>query len=352
MRHLILALATTFTLAGCAAPAPVTSLGVRPADVSALAAPIVVVTPGRAAPTVTVEPTGAEPALPAAVLRLADGVEAEPTDAGPEGAEVKVASTTPVVASRLGTWKTLIAAAKSGQRMLLPGALPPIPVLDPAWVAAAVERGAGRSLRQSAISSDQKPTTKFSEPYTLIAHADEATLLAAMKAAGWTKANSRSAWNYVKLGGSVVTRLWDEEGAPVSPMYLDGKLEAFAFNKNSDYVLARDHLRIYALGDDTWAIAATRDLAATVTIHHPERVEGSRWKFTWPAPSFGHKAEDEVDAERALVLDSFRTANRLADWAVVDGAIDPAIPATRLADGRLKISHYVTDGRIFELWLK
>lgn len=345
---LSLLLAAAAVLAGCATAAPaIVAVPAKPAAapiVPSMPTPVIVVTPGQPAPTVEPDAGADEPPLPEAVLRMADGVVAESADGTGE------VTTQPVKASLLTTWKTLISAARSGERTLMPGNLPPYPTLDADAMAAAAAKGQGRTLRLSAISSGP-PTPHYSEPASFLVHADKAALVKAFKAAGWTPANSRSAWNYIKMGGSVVTRLWDEEGAPVSPMYLDGHIETMAFNKNSDFVLARDHFRAYDLGDGTFAIAASRDLAATVTFHHPTKAADSRWKLDWQAPSFGHHTDDVVDQERALVLKSLLDAQQLKDWAIVKGAPADGIPFTKVGD-QLKVGHYLTDGNVYELWLK
>jgi hypothetical protein len=81
-------------------------------------------------------------------------------------------------------------------------------------------------------------------------------------------------------------------------------------------------------------------------------VAGSRWKLNWQAPSFGHHTEDDADLERALVMDSLLDAKVVTDWAVVPGAPAEGVPFSKQADGRLKVGHYLTDGKIFEVWLQ
>lgn len=342
---LTLLLAASAVLAGCATAAPaIVAVPVQAAAAASVPAPVIVVTPGQPALTVEPDTRADEPPLPDAVLRMADGMVAEAADGTGE------VTTQPVKASLLTTWKTLISAARSGERTLMPGNLPAYPTLDADRVAAATAKGEGRTLRLSAIASGP-PTPHYSEPASFLVHADKATLVKAFKAAGWTQAHARSAWNYIKMGGSVVTRLWDEEAAPVSAMYLDGKVETLAFETNSDYVLARDHFRAYDLGNDTFAIAASRDLAATVTFHHPTKAADSRWKINWQAPSFGHHTDDVVDGERALVMQSLLDAQQVKDWAIVKGAPAAGVPFTKVGD-QLKVGHYLTDGQVYELWLK
>ncbi|MDB5096288.1 MAG: hypothetical protein JWM80_709 [Cyanobacteria bacterium RYN_339] len=294
-------------------------------------------------PTVELVPTVSllpEPPAAGEILRLAaDGVQVE--DAGGEAHALDV--------SVQSTWRNLLGAVKSGQRTLLPGVLPPYPTLPTDLVAAATASGTGRELGHGCISSSATGE-RFSEPVSMIVHGSPATLKTALRGKQWVEANSRSPWNYVKMAGSVITRLWNEEGAPVSAMYLDGKLELYALNKNSDYVLARDHMRVYVGEGDTLHLATTRDLAATVTFHHPQ-AGTTAWKPKLEAPSFGHRTDDDCDHERDLVMTDLLASGLVRDWAIVAGHLTSPANVKQLADGTWMVGHYHTDGRVYEVWL-
>jgi hypothetical protein len=316
-------------LAGCATPPPATL-----AQVPLAAAPAVASVTLELEPTVSLVP---EPPVPDQVLALkGDGVESE--GAGEVHAlDAKVQS----------TWRDLLHAVRTGDRTLLPGVLPPYPTLPADEVAAALARGAGRQIDHACISAGPN---RFSEPVGLVVHGTPAAFKAALEGQTWVEANARSPWNYVKMAGSVITRLWNEEAAPVSAMYLDGKLELFALNKNSDYVLARDHMRVYAGTGDVLNVAATRDLAATVTFHHP--LAGSTvWKPKLQAPSFGHHTDDECDLERDLVMADLLASGQVRDWAIVQGHLTSPASVKQLADGSWMVGHYHTDGMVYEVWL-
>jgi hypothetical protein len=238
-----------------------------------------------------------------------------------------------------------VGALRSGERTLLPGTLPPYPELDAALRAEAATRGLGRELRQGAISSSANDD-HFHEPVGLVVHGDKQQLLTLLAGRGWVKANPRNVWSYLKMAGSVVTRLWNEQGSPVSPMYLDGKLEDYALNKHGDYVLARDHMRVYDQGEAGLAIAATRDLAATVTFHHPTGI------FKWQAPNFGHATDDECDRERDLVMVDMLASGQVRAWSAVRGKLPESPVVKYQPDGSVQVSHYRSDGLVYEVWLE
>lgn len=305
------------------------------------------------APAVALVPA-AVPAEPLAttVVQSIVGDAQQADDAGDGSRRLSVAS---VDASALSTWKSLITAAKTGQRTLLSGQLPPYPALDAAVLAAAVARGKGHSVPQPCLHDAPGGSRPF-EPVTLVVHGARADVEAVLAHRGWIQADPRSTWSYLKMAGSVVTRLWNERSAPVSAMYIDGKSELFAMNKNSDYVLSRDHMRVYPASVDesadgpAWQIAATRDLAASVTIHHPSRAAGS-WHPTFQKPSFGHESDRDTDGERDLIMSDLLASGRVADWRV-DTGLPPTEPGIHVSpDGTVTFGSHQTDGHVYEVWL-
>lgn len=314
-------------LAGCATP-PAAVLAHAPA------APAPMVTLEQV-PTVSLIP---EPALPAQVLALkADAVEVEADgQAHALGATAK------------STWQELLSALLTGDRTLLPGVLPAYPTLPAADLAAAAARGAGQTLEHACISNGTPG--KFSEPVGLVVHGTPAAFKAALGGQDWVEANDRSPWNFVKMAGSVITRLWNEEAAPVSAMYLDGKLPLYALNKNSNFVIARDHLRVYQGAGDRLDVAATRDVAATVTFHHPQ-AGTSIFKPKLQLPSFGHQTDDDCDRERDLVMQDLLASGQVVSWRIVAGQLTSLATVKPQADGSLLVGHYHTDGQVYEVWL-
>jgi hypothetical protein len=155
---------------------------------------------------------------------------------------------------------------------------------------------------------------------------------------------------------AAVTRFDRVTEGPVSSMYLDGKLPVMVFSKNSDYNLARDHMRVYALGKDPatgkerWGIAATRDTAATVTLKKPVHDGPMPWDWSMETPGFGHETDHDLDGERDLIMSDLLATRRVKGWAAVEG-VAPGAKVEKLAGGKQKLNQYVTDGRVYEVTL-
>lgn len=239
-------------------------------------------------------------------------------------------------------WEAVLSAIVTGKKEFAPGTMPAYPTLDPALRAAAEARGQGRSEPARYISGNAAGTQPL-EPADLVVSGTREQLLAAFESQGWVTVQPHTAWNLFKLGVSVLTRLWNDEAAPVSELYLNGRIEDFALEKDSDYVLSRDHLRAYAL-DATgtrWAIAASRDIAVTVAFKHPSFSGWKVWKIHWPTPDLSHAADLHCDAERDLVLLDLLKSGRLKAWDAV-----PTMPSALTTP-----SPYTTDGESYELTL-
>ena len=243
------------------------------------------------------------------------------------------------------TWRRLWHALVSGERTVLPGRMPPYEAPDAQALAAARRRGDGRTLPQGFLGGPAgADPTDTDEPVTLVVRGSRAQLAAALRSQGWVEAAGRTPLAYLGQALSVVTRWSPFPQGPVSEMYLDGQLPVLAFSKHSDYNLARDHLRVFALGPDPvtgearWAIAATRDTGATVRLR-PRQLE------------FGHQIDPDLDRERDLVMHDLLASGRVATWAAVPGVRGQGAQQRPAPDGRLQVNQYVTDGRVYDVAL-
>jgi hypothetical protein len=138
-------------------------------------------------------------------------------------------------------------------------------------------------------------------------------------------------------------------------MFLNGQSETMAFNKNNDHTLARDHMRVYyegkdpQTGQDLWAIASTRDVAATVTFHPIEKNGFWPWQWHFVPPSFGHETDGYVDGERDLIMNDLLSTGHVTNWMAVNGQRPQGYAGSRQPDGLLKVGRYTTDGQVYQV---
>jgi hypothetical protein len=247
------------------------------------------------------------------------------------------------------TWEKLLAALVTGRPAVLPGLMPAYGKLDETQRQAAVARGAGRTVAQGFLTGD-KAGAELEEPVNFIVRGSKEAITQALTSQGWVPANPRTVGSFIKVGLSVLFHWGREPEGPVSEQYLNGAPETMAFNKNSDFNLARDHMRVYyqgkdaKTGEDTWAIAATRDVALEITP--PQRTG-----FHFSTPGFGHQVDRSVDAERDMIMRDMLASGRVQDWAAVTGQRPAGLEGTPQANGKLNIRGYETDGRVYTVSL-
>ncbi len=141
------------------------------------------------------------------------------------------------------------------------------------------------------------------DPVNLAVDGDEPAIHAAMTRAGWTRADEvtlRSSWGIVV--SAVLRRSYP--GAPVSPLLLFGRRQAFAYEQEVDGNAAqRHHVRFWPVPDGwvlpggyrvDWLAAATYDRAVGLSA------------FTLQVT---HKVDADVDVERDFVVASVRYAD-------------------------------------------
>lgn len=256
----------------------------------------------------------------------------------------------------VSTWPRVASAIVTGQRTELPGEMPAYVKLDARALAAAKAAGSGKTADQPYLVSDPK-TGSPSEPVTMTVTATKDELVRALERQGWVQNDARTPKNYVRQGLAVLTHYDRVSNAPVSKQYLNGKLEDMAFSKNCDYNLSRDHMRIYQQGTDpvtnkpVWAIASSRDVAATMTVNKPD-THGSPlpWKWDVKAPGFGHETDPNDDGERDLIMQDLLDSGMVKDFQAVTGK--PVGDAwKRQPDGRMAAGSHLTDGTVYQVAL-
>jgi hypothetical protein len=235
----------------------------------------------------------------------------------------------------------------------MPGNLPSYEPLDPQAQASAVQAGLGRTLPQASTTGDPAGHER-AEPVNFIVHGSREALTRSLTSQGWVQAGKRSVWNYVRQGFSALFFAGKDTAGPVSEQYLNGKGEDMAFNKNSDYNLARDHMRVFyqgkdAQGQDVWAIACSRDTAVSLELPHPQHTGRWPWQLNFQAPSIGHDTDKALDGERNQIMADMLASGQVKHWASVAGVRDAGAPEQRLPDGTYQLGPYTTDGRVFEV---
>ncbi|MDN5562589.1 MAG: LssY C-terminal domain-containing protein [Luteococcus sp.] len=141
------------------------------------------------------------------------------------------------------------------------------------------------------------------DPINLGLDGNEHDVHAAMRAAGWTRADDlsvRSAWGMIR--SSVLRRSYP--AAPVSGLFLFQRRQDFAYQQEVDGNPARrHHVRFWRVPHGwllpggqpvTWLAAATYDRAVGFSM------------FTW---QITHKIDENIDIERDYLIDTVRYAD-------------------------------------------
>lgn len=140
------------------------------------------------------------------------------------------------------------------------------------------------------------------DPINLAVDGDEQAIHAAMREAGWTRADEvtlRSSWGIIV--SSVLRRSYP--AAPVSPLYLFGRRQAFAYEQEVDgNASQRHHVRFWPVPEGWllpggyrvgWLAAGTYDRAVGLSA------------FTLQVT---HKVDADIDIERDFVIATVRYA--------------------------------------------
>jgi hypothetical protein len=148
----------------------------------------------------------------------------------------------------------------------------------------------------------------------------------AFRAAGWLPADPLTARTASRTYNAY-TSMRGYQTAPVSEMFYQGREPDFVFQKSFNTVTKRHHIRIWrgatTDGKEVWLGAATHDIALA---------------FDPRGMSFTHKVDPQIDSEREKVVQ---------DLLAAGCALAPAyLDRPRVADGAMRATHAVTDGRL------
>lgn len=163
------------------------------------------------------------------------------------------------------------------------------------------------------------------DPINLRIYGSEAAIAAAYRHAGWSRADPVSLRTGARIGLSVLTER-SYPNAPVSPLFVEDRVQDFAFEKDvGSSADQRHHVRFWRVGRDQWLAAATFDRGVGLSL------------FTF---QITHHIGADIDAERARSVTVLRRC----------GAIEQGTESMRLPAGRLHRNgggdRYETDGNI------
>lgn len=150
------------------------------------------------------------------------------------------------------------------------------------------------------------------DPVNLALDGEEEHVHAAMRAAGWTRADDvtpASSWRIVT--STITRRSYDE--APVSPLFLFGRQQDFAYQQEvDDNPAKRHHVRFWRTPDD-WLLPGGRrvDWLAAGTF---DRAVG----FSLFTLQVTHKIDADIDVERDHIVATVLGANPAARLDVLE----------------------------------
>lgn len=144
------------------------------------------------------------------------------------------------------------------------------------------------------------------DPVNLALDGDEASLHAAFRIAGWTRADdvgARSSWRIIT--STVTRRSYDE--APVSPLFLFGRQQDFAYQQEVEGNPARRHHVRFWRTPDGWLLPGGRRVGwlAAGTF---DRAVG----FSLFTLQVTHKIDADTDVERDHIVTTVIAANPAA----------------------------------------
>jgi hypothetical protein len=167
----------------------------------------------------------------------------------------------------------------------------------------------------------------------MVVVASEDTLKATFAQAGWLNADPIKFTTVARMAQAGLFA-GHYPTAPMSALYLYGRIQDLAYQKNTVGISARDHLRVWrtpvqdAQGRPYWAVAATKDVAV---------------KFAHGMPT--HRISPAIDEERRLVMDDFKATGRVVREDMV-----PVLP-TGFQGKNGEDDPYTTDGQVAVLEL-
>ncbi|MDQ0894292.1 LssY C-terminal domain-containing protein [Agromyces ramosus] len=144
------------------------------------------------------------------------------------------------------------------------------------------------------------------DPVNLALDGDEASLHAALRTAGWTRADDVGAVSSWRIIASTVTRRSYDE-APVSPLFLFGRQQDFAYQQEVEGNPARRHHVRFWRTPEGWLLPGGRrvDWLAAGTF---DRAVG----FSLFTLQITHKIDADTDVERDHIVTTVLAANATA----------------------------------------
>ncbi|GAC1427460.1 MAG: LssY C-terminal domain-containing protein [Chloroflexota bacterium] len=183
-------------------------------------------------------------------------------------------------------------------------------------------------------------TATAGDPINIGFEGSQASVLAAFQAIGWVQADPLSPRNDLRLAIAAVEHK-SYPKAPVSKLFLFGRMEDFAVEHELGWVAKRDHARFWDTKRqdpqthlELWIGDASRDVAIKILRRRHLPVGTT------------HRIDPNLDAERSLIVTSMSSAGLVANDIVEQG-----IGAT--TDGRNGGGdRFFTDGKVHVLVLK
>jgi hypothetical protein len=191
-----------------------------------------------------------------------------------------------------------------------------------------------QKLLSGAPQRVQSKTKKPGDPLNLIIVGNSESILNAFKQAGWEEAKKLGTKSAV---GTVRAMASDSSygGAPVSQLYLYGRVEDLAFEKMLNTFMKRHHLRLWRTlvtapdGREIWIGASTHDIGLDVHVG-----------------VVSHAVDPDLDAERAKVGADLMAGGLVASERLVSRP-DPLTEGRTATGGTWK-----TDGQLLVIELK
>ena len=160
------------------------------------------------------------------------------------------------------------------------------------------------------IGRTRTPDGLLGDPVNLAVHGDEDDIHAAMRAAGWTRADAITPRSALRIVLSSLLRR-SYPAAPVSTLVLFGRGQDFAYQKEVEgNPSQRHHVRFWHTPAG-WVLPGGRsvDWLAGATYDRSVGLSALTFQVT-------HKIDADIDIERNFVVDDVRWANAEADLGV------------------------------------
>ena len=160
------------------------------------------------------------------------------------------------------------------------------------------------------IGRTRTPDGLLGDPVNLAVHGDEDDIHAAMRAAGWVRADAITPRSALRIVVSSLLRR-SYPAAPVSTLVLFGRGQDFAYQKEVEgNPSQRHHVRFWHTPAD-WVLPGGRsvDWLAGATYDRSVGLSALTFQVT-------HKIDADIDIERNFVVDDIRWANAAAGLGV------------------------------------